>query len=74
MGWMDYSLIRRLMKRGNKIMFYDKDTNQLIDKCNICSYRYACNEQDEYECQNNSYRRFELDKIKLGLYNWKEIR
>ena len=55
-------------------MLYDKDKNQIIDKCNICEYRYACNEQDEYECLNNNYQRFTLDKIKLGLYNFKEIK
>ena len=55
-------------------MLIDNSTNQIINKCDICKYRYACNEQDEYDCKNNSYRRFELDSVKLNLYNWKEIK
>ena len=54
-------------------MLYDKDKKQLIDKCNICEYRYTCDEQDEYECKNRNYARFSLDKIKLDLYNWGKL-
>ena len=56
------------------MIYYDNETKQPINKCNICKYRYACNEQDEWICKNKAYNRFGLDLIKLKLYDWKEIK
>lgn len=38
-------------------------------KCDVCKYRYACDDQDEFECKNNNWSRFDLDAIKLRLYD-----
>ena len=38
-----------------------------IEKCDICSLRYACNDYDEFECKKNNYRRFNQDNEKIEL-------
>lgn len=35
--------------------------NESVDKCSACKYAFACNEQDEINCKDRDYCRFELD-------------
>jgi hypothetical protein len=49
-------------------MLSDEKYTNIPTKCDICQYRYACNDHDEYNCKTNDYRRFTLDKEKLKLY------
>lgn len=32
-----------------------------VDKCTKCKYAFACDEQDEFNCKQKDYNRFELD-------------
>lgn len=32
-----------------------------VDKCCACKYAFACDEQDEFNCKDRDYSRFELD-------------
>lgn len=49
-------------------MLPDEKYTNTPTKCDVCKYRYACNDHDEYNCKTNDYRRFTLDKEKLKLY------
>ena len=49
-------------------MLSDEKYTNTPSKCDICQYRYACDDYDEYNCKTNDYRRFTLDKEKLKLY------
>ena len=53
-------------------MLSDEKYTNTPTKCDVCQYRYACNDYDEYNCKTNDYRRFTLDKEKLKLYEEKE--